>query len=847
MMATKKKLTHPVTDRIDVIIAGGHLAPLTVALLAEQMGVTELLAEARSDPPFLNYDEGALLERFAEKIEIEAAKSAVKPDLKVVGGKDVDAEPDAADEPKASEKVAEPGKILTPNREDILAHLWAYFGPKTIAPGSPIANGLIEVVWSKGPNEPPTSARMFGTFDLPAIADFVIEKNSLDGHNCYIGATLRHPDTAPFGRSVKEDFFAATSCFVDLDKPGTVATAIARAKELGLRPSYVVQTGTMPDRRAQVHFVLDKPLTDPEQLETLNKLLIAELDADKGVWNSDRLIRLGGTITYPSSAKRLRGYIDEVTQFKAASKEAYSVDQITRVYGTSPRNATAAETSAEARRTSRLGLSTPEGRADSDVQELLDASRVQGQWHHSMLAATATLIGRGYSDQIIRMLCAPYCDGGANDPDLSTLIVGGRRKWDKPDPSKAGVNGGAADDDSDESWGNSGANKETRQKTIAAAPFVYCAPETLPRREFLYGTHLIRKFLSATIAPGGRGKSSLLMAEAIDMASGGKVFRIATQKLRVWVWNGEDPHDEMMRKALATMKHYNVTQADVEGYLFLNSGRDSEIIIGVETKSGMVINEPVVEDMIETILANKIDVVQIDPFVSSHRVSENDNTKIDAVAKTFGKIADKTNCAIDLSHHVRKGGPGVVTDISSDDARGAGAMLNAARASRVLNPAALKDAPFLVEAGEAFEPRLHFRVDDGKMNLAKPSSEARWFKLTSVSLDNGSKFQRGDEVGVPVRVALKGVLDGVTERHLARVQARLMTMPDGMMKDFRSPHWIGHLVGEVSGLDSKAPGMSAKIDKIVGVWVSTGALVEVTKARKKDKREQVWVKCGNIE
>ena len=42
------------------------------------------------------------------------------------------------------------------------------------------------------------------------------------------------------------------------------------------------------------------------------------------------------------------------------------------------------------------------------------------------------MIGRGWSDSAIRLACAPYCDGGADDPDLGPLIASARRKWSKP-------------------------------------------------------------------------------------------------------------------------------------------------------------------------------------------------------------------------------------------------------------------------------------------------------------------------------------------------------------------------------------------------------------------------------
>jgi hypothetical protein len=693
-------------------------------------------------------------------------------------------------------------------------------------------------------------ARLFNVFDVTEMLDYAVEQNAM-GRSLYLGLALRKHDASPSKRTKKEDALGGYFVWADADTPEQVERLTSLLAKLGLKPFAVATTGTTPTKRIQI-VIKSNRFMEPAEIEAINKMLMAAAGSDL-VADAGRVMRFPGTVNVPKPEKVAKGYITELATVqiaKGADAESSTYDpadlkkRLSGTSGEAGQQSAGSSSSSGRKKKSRLGLTDDYPASDEEVLADLKEAVDGGQWHNGMIRAAAKLVSMGYSDFAVRKLVSPLCDGGESDPDLDPIIQGAFAKGFDKGREDGGWGGSGTSDDE---WGNEASTKKDPRQNIAAAPFVYCTPETLPRREFLYGTHLIRKFLSATIAPGGRGKSSLLMAEAIDMASGGKVFGIAKQKLRVWMWNGEDPLDEMMRKALATMKKYGISQADVEGYLFLNSGRDSEIIIGVETKSGMVINQPVVEDMIETILTNKIDVVQIDPFVSSHRVSENDNTKIDAVAKTFGKIADKTNCAIDLSHYVRKGGPGVVTDISSDDARGAGAMLNAARASRVLNPAALKDAPFLVEAGEAFEPRLHFRVDDGKMNLAKPSSEARWFRLSSVSLDNGGKFQPSDEVGVPVRVEVKGVLDGVTERHLAAVQARLMTMPDGMMKDFRSPHWIGHLVGEVSGLDSKAQGMSAKIDKIVGVWVSTGALVEVTKARKKDKREQVWVKCGHIE
>jgi hypothetical protein len=62
----------------------------------------------------------------------------------------------------------------------------------------------------------------------------------------------------------------------------------------------------------------------------------------------------------------------------------------------------------------------------------------------------------------------------------------------------------------------------------------------------------------------------------------------------------------------------------------------------------------------------------IDPFIKSHRITENDNPLMDAVVTTFNEIANDTNCAVELVQHARKTGG---NDITIDDARGASSII----------------------------------------------------------------------------------------------------------------------------------------------------------------------------
>lgn len=54
--------------------------------------------------------------------------------------------------------------------------------------------------------------------------------------------------------------------------------------------------------------------------------------------------------------------------------------------------------------------------------------------------------------------------------------------------------------------------------------FVWRDPTTIPPRPWVYGRHLIRKQVSVTVAPGGVGKSSLTICEALAMTSERKLL-----------------------------------------------------------------------------------------------------------------------------------------------------------------------------------------------------------------------------------------------------------------------------------------------------------------------------------
>ena len=206
---------------------------------------------------------------------------------------------------------------------------------------------------------------------------------------------------------------------------------------------------------------------------------------------------------------------------------------------------------------------------------------------------------------------------------------------------------------------------------IKATPYTWTDPTKIPKRDFVYGRHLIRKFVSATVAPGGVGKSSLIVTEAMAMVSGKDLLGIhPASPSKVWLWNLEDPAEETARHIQATALHYRLNAQDVEGNLFADSGRDQRLVIATTDRTGTMIVKPVIDNLVSEIIARSIDVLVIDPFVSCHEVGENDNTAMDMIVKEWGRVAQRGNCAIELVHHSRKSSAGE-TEITVNPRAGA--------------------------------------------------------------------------------------------------------------------------------------------------------------------------------
>ena len=368
-------------------------------------------------------------------------------------------------------------------------------------------------------------------------------------------------------------------------------------------------------------------------------------------------------------------------------------------------------------------------------------------------------------------------------------------------------------------------------------PFTRFDAAGIPKRRWVYGYDYVRSYVSVLASAGGIGKSSLVTVEALAIATGRELLATKVkERANVWLVNLEDPVDEMHMRTLAAMKHYGLKPADVAGRLFIDGEDTFQLTLAAESRDGLLKNDAMLEAMIARVRRHEIGVVIFDPFVSTHLVNENSNGSIQAVVAMLRKLARDGDCSVMLVHHVRKGNG---DDASIDSVRGAGALIGAARAARVINRVSEEDALKLgVDPGEA---RGIFRVDDGKANLAPPSHAAVYRRMASVELENGEWIGVCTPYDLPDEWS--GMSDKVVNEMLRMIEIGMKT--DDGSEEYYSirPQDKDRFVGQVitsykfdNPDDSKNDGQAKRIVKM---WHERGLLEEFeyrSERQRKDRR-----------
>ncbi len=168
--------------------------------------------------------------------------------------------------------------------------------------------GLVELAWRDPQDGKLRHAQLFHLDSLDKLIAKAVEVNSAEGANTYIGAALRHPNTAPFGRTSDDDFLCAPAYWADLDDAEAVKTA---RQKCGRAPANIgVITGRTPHPRAQLYWRCEEAIADPKALRETNAAIAAALGSDPAVVNPGRIMRLPGSIAWPVKSGRIAELVE---------------------------------------------------------------------------------------------------------------------------------------------------------------------------------------------------------------------------------------------------------------------------------------------------------------------------------------------------------------------------------------------------------------------------------------------------------------------------------------------------------------------------------------------------------
>jgi hypothetical protein len=384
---------------------------------------------------------------------------------------------------------------------------------------------------------------------------------------------------------------------------------------------------------------------------------------------------------------------------------------------------------------------------------------------------------------------------------------------------------------------------DTKEDSVPPPPLVLKParlpdPTTIPPRQWLYGTQLLRGFVTVLVAPGGTGKSVYAMTVAAALASGVPLLGDHIfMPVKAAILNLEDPLDELDRRLAAIMMRHQLEDYHLEDRLFMHSGEDRALAMAELDEDGFTVIHPDENALIEQIKNNDIGLIVVDPFAESHSLEENNNPQMVKAAAAWRHVARATGCAVMLVHHVRKG---AVTDI--DAARGAKALTDSARVGLLLSQMTEDDAKLMYV--EPDERRFYVRLDNAKANLAPPG-KAKWMKLEEVVLGNATRdYPKGDRVAAMVSWEPTSAFAGTTIHDLNRVLDAIAEGPvrGALYSDNKrgsGDRWVGHiLTGMLQVGEEKAAAM-------VKTWLSTGLLYSDTYHDAEQRKTRNGVRVNN--
>jgi hypothetical protein len=370
--------------------------------------------------------------------------------------------------------------------------------------------------------------------------EFAVDQNK-GRRNIYIGLNPRR------GSGTKdEDVVAAAFNFTDIDSGGN---AVDRLLAMEPKPSFIIRTGTKPHERAWGFWMLEDAEHNLQTWKRRQEAFARALGSDPTVSNPSRIVRVAGTVSYPSQRKVAKGYVPELTTL--------------RVVEEAPRSTPAEDLTAALRRMpayqrddrSEPGTAAiPLAATSSDawynqvdigpqrpplgelLHRLITNTGHEKYWGASACSVVKQLSEQGWSDRDILSLAEIITNPGYTVEETRKELAGMLRRWHEKQANSA-----SAPQLSDAEASN----------LLSATSAQAWMNRDLPQAEPLLGDVITAGVRMFVVGRTGLGKTLLGMAMAFALATGTELLGWqATQSRRVLYIDGEMPA-ELLKQRMA--------------------------------------------------------------------------------------------------------------------------------------------------------------------------------------------------------------------------------------------------------------------------------------------------------
>ena len=154
--------------------------------------------------------------------------------------------------------------------------------------------------------------KRFADDQLMDATDHIVKMN-IDNLNAYVCINPVAEIALKAGKgAMDEDILRAHFAFADCDEAG----AAERLKNSAPPHDFSVVTGTQPHLRCHYYWQFDRPLHDLAKWRVIQAGFAKAYGSDSCVKNPSRLMRIAGTVSYPSPSKKAKGYEIERTELR---------------------------------------------------------------------------------------------------------------------------------------------------------------------------------------------------------------------------------------------------------------------------------------------------------------------------------------------------------------------------------------------------------------------------------------------------------------------------------------------------------------------------------------------------